>query len=70
MGNFTIFEQNESTIPSFVYKMILKHQANEIHHVLKEEQVMVCSSPLYKPKCENLKRISAINPIKIQSVYD
>ena len=43
--NFTIFEQNEATIPLFIHKTILKHQKKEIHQVLKEEQVMVCSSP-------------------------
>ena len=42
---FTIFEQNEVTIPLFIYKTILKHQEKEIHQVVKEEQVMVCSSP-------------------------
>ena len=44
MRNFTIFKQNEATIPLFIYKTILEHQEKEIHHVLKEEQV-VCSSP-------------------------
>ena len=45
MRNFTIFEHNEATIPLFIYKTILKHEEEEIHRVLKEEQVMVCSSP-------------------------
>ena len=46
MGNFAIFEQNEATIPLFnMYKTISQHQEKEIHQVLKEEQVMVCSSP-------------------------
>ena len=45
MRNFIVFEQNEATIPLFIYKTILKHLENEIHQVLKEEQVMVCSSP-------------------------
>ena len=43
--NFTIFDQTEATIPLFIYKAILKHQEKEIHHVFKEEQAMVCSSP-------------------------
>ena len=30
---FTIFEQNEATIPLFIYKTILKHQEKEIHQV-------------------------------------
>ena len=38
-GNFTIFEQNEATIALLIYKIILKHQENEINQVLKEEQV-------------------------------
>ena len=42
--NFTIFEQNEATIPLLIYK-ILQHQEKEIHQVLKQKQVMVCSSP-------------------------
>ena len=44
MRNFTIFEQNEATIPLFIYKPILKHHKEEIYQVLKEEQVMVRSS--------------------------
>ena len=35
---FTIFEQNEATIPLFIYKTILKRQEKEIH---QEEQVIV-----------------------------
>ena len=38
-------EQNEATIPLLIYKTILKHQEKEIHEVLKEEQVIVLSSP-------------------------
>ena len=33
-GNFTIFEQNEVTIPLFIYKVILSHQEIEIHQGL------------------------------------
>ena len=48
MRNFTIFKKNEATIPLsislFIYKTILKHQEKEIHQVLKEEHVVVCSS--------------------------
>ena len=51
--NFTIFDQNEATIPLFIYKTILKHQEKEIHHVLKEEKVMVCSSPFWEQNSEN-----------------
>ena len=40
MRNFTIFEQNEATIPSFIHKTILKHQDKEIHQILKEEHVI------------------------------
>ena len=39
------FEQSEATIPLFIYKTILKHQEKEIHQVLKDKQVMVCSNP-------------------------
>ena len=45
MANFTIFDQNGAAIPLFIYKIILQYQENEIHQVLKEEQVIVCSSP-------------------------
>ena len=45
MGNFTFFEQNEATIPLFIYKVILRHQEKEINYGLKEGQVMDCSSP-------------------------
>ena len=41
MGNFIIFEQNETTIPLFICKTILQHQEKEIHQVLKEEQGMM-----------------------------
>ena len=43
--NFTIFKQNEATVPLFIYKTMLKHQEKEINRVLKEKQVMVGSSP-------------------------
>ena len=46
-GILPFFEQNEATIPLFIYKIILKHQEKEINQVLKEEQVIVCSCPFY-----------------------
>ena len=54
--------QKEATIPFFIYRITLSHQEKEIHQVLKERQVMVCScSSLFKkPKCENLKKIRLI----------
>ena len=46
-GNFSIsfffFYQNKAPIYLFIHKTILQHQENEIHQVLKEEKVMVCS---------------------------
>ena len=46
-GILNIFEQNEGTIYLFICTevIILKHQEKEIHQVLKDEQVMVCSIP-------------------------
>ena len=59
-GIFTIFEQIQPTIRLLIYKIILKHKEKEINQVLKEDQVMVCSSPFWKQKCENLKKIRLI----------
>ena len=44
-GIITIFEQNKVTIPLFICTIILKHQEKGIHQVLKNEQVMIWSSP-------------------------
>ena len=42
-----MFEQNEAAENTFInlQSNIFKHQEDEIHQVLKDEQVMVCSSP-------------------------
>ena len=74
MGNFTFFKQNEAKIPLFICKITLKYQEKEINQLLKEEQIMVCSSPFWKQKCENLKKIRLtffkLQFFEIQSIYD
>ena len=52
-----LFGQNHVTIYSLVYKVTLKHQENVINQLLKEEQIMECSSPFWKRKCEKLKEV-------------
>ena len=56
-GNFTILEQNDATIPLFIYKTILKNQEKKIKQVFKEGHVMVCSSaPILEAKMGELFR--------------
>ena len=53
----TFFGQNQATIPLLIYKIILKNQEKEINQFLRKEQIMVCSCPFWKQKCENLKQL-------------
>ena len=57
-GFVTFFGQSHTTILSHIYKIMLKQKESEINQFLKEEQIMVCSSPV--GKSENLKKICQV----------
>ena len=55
----TFFGQNQiAAIPLIIYKVIKKkHQENKINLFLKEVQIMVCSSPIWRRRCRILKKV-------------
>ena len=71
---FFFGSNNVGTITLLIYKIILKHQENEIHQFLKEGQMMVCFILFWRRQCVNLKKIGLIfftlQFIQTQSVYD
>ena len=58
MRNFSIFEQNEATIPIFIYKTIFKHQEKELRHVLNLKRNKLWSVPAHF-KSKNAKTFPA-----------
>ena len=59
-GEFYHLKKKQPTVSLLICEIILKHQEKEIKHILNEKQVMVSSSPFWKQKCENLKKIRLI----------